>query len=254
MHLTICFSDYENLTMLLRNFYIAIFILTLNLLVSCSSTTPALLKNTLDKSSACCDDLSKLKYTKLDYDDGDTFHLDESSPVFQFPQGKSRFIAVELPPRPEGRKLSLTLRPTSYLKDKVGYRHYYFLPRMIAMDNNFNIKRNLGIDVEALITELHVDEWVYARFELNDDERYFVIYSDPAYYGREFKFRQSDTGRSIYVDPMALSEGVFAAGGALGVYNVNLDRDKEFMKEVEEQRKSRQKINDLIKEFQEKQE
>lgn len=206
-----------------NRYFILLVAATSLVLSSCASLTPTMLRTSLDKGAVCCSDFSQMSFTELKYGDGELFDVGQESPIYQFPEGKSRFIAVKYPPREQGRMLLMIMKNNNASTPE-GLRHYYFLPVAYTLDENYQVKRKLKPDMEKVRVNMSKNNWVYVKHMLEDDERYVVIFADPALYGKKLVFVSKDgfTGGGYYVKTTAIREGTYESGGLLDVSNPDL--------------------------------
>ena len=204
--------------------YLVLHVSVLSLLLSsCANVTPGMLRTSLDQRPVCCSDFSQMKFTELKYGDGELFDVGQESPVYQFPEGKSRFIAVKYPPREQGRMLLMIMKNNNASTPE-GLRHYYFLPVAYTLDENYQVKRKLTPNMEKVRVNMSKNNWVYVKHMLEDDERYAVIFSDPAQHGKKVVFVSKDgfTGGGYYMKTTSIREGTYESGGLLDVSNPDL--------------------------------
>lgn len=86
----------------------------------------------------CCAKLAQLPYMKLPADQKIEVKIGESSPVFDFPEGRSRFVAWELPSAHTHKTLALRSVVTPSGLPGTG-NFYIFSPAVMLLDENFNV-------------------------------------------------------------------------------------------------------------------
>lgn len=85
---------------------------------------------------ACCRSLAELAYQPLDMAARKSFAIGPDSPVFEFPTGRSRFLALRLPATPPPYTVSLRSVATPGNLGGVG-RMYVFAPAIMLLDRKF---------------------------------------------------------------------------------------------------------------------
>ena len=111
--------------------YICLFIIT----VFCSSCAPrysdVMREYNLSKSEykSCAD----FTYTKIEVPSLNSFDINNKSQFYEFPEGKSYFLALELPKYEKNYEIEIT----SYLIGDTIRSSYIFLPAIKLLDENF---------------------------------------------------------------------------------------------------------------------
>jgi hypothetical protein len=148
--------------------------ITLTLLSGCASHAPAL-NYSLAAKVVCCDSFEQIVYLNIMDGKQHKFDIDESSPAFNFPGGKSYFVAISL--GSDAKQLTLITRmvggfiPTSYV----------FWPSLMFLDENYKPTRTLQQipmrrtnDLVSLTMGGPI--WI-AEFPLALGERYCIAYT-----------------------------------------------------------------------------
>ena len=98
----------------------------------------AVYSEALERMSLCCPNYAQLIYKKLSVGQRVSEQIGPASPVFAFPEGKSRFIAWQLPAALNGKTLALRSVVTPSSMPGTGY-FYIFSPAVMFLDENFNL-------------------------------------------------------------------------------------------------------------------
>jgi maltose operon protein len=127
------------------------------------------------QSTPCCPDYSAFTYRELKTDSTQTVVMDGSFPSFQFPGGKSFFIAFRLP---------ATNRPLSIEVQSIAAPDRVFAPELLILTSDYQVARQIGADyfqyqsagflkgerLEAKLVDI-------GGFK---DETFLIVYSSPA--------------------------------------------------------------------------
>lgn len=90
----------------------------------------------LADATPCCRDLATVNYQALPASGKQSYSINERSPVYDFPGGRSRFVALELPqaPTPYGLAIRSVVTPSNL--PGTG-RLYIFSPEVLLLDRDF---------------------------------------------------------------------------------------------------------------------
>jgi hypothetical protein len=118
--------------------------------------------------------------------------LTESSPLFDFPFGRSRFLAFELPPLEEGD--ALEIKAVELISGPTAKP--IFRPKLILLSETFEpIEAQPALDFDD-----HFTAWDFeghaARLPIDGGRsgaRFLIVAADPAYAGREYLRRAHTT-------------------------------------------------------------
>jgi maltose operon protein len=89
------------------------------------------------EAPVCCASYSEFSYEALSIPDEKKFQLDEASPAFDFPTGKSYFKAFRLPPF----QAPYTIDIRSYVMGDNWKSAYIFRPALMFLDEDFAVTR-----------------------------------------------------------------------------------------------------------------
>lgn len=129
----------------------------------------------LASATVCCQRYADIPYQPLGAEKEIHLTIDQSSPAYIFPEGKSYFAAYRLPEN----KGSFTLDVSSLFSKSV------FIPQLILLDGNFNVTRTIKADAfnylepkliraEQYATALTVDRSHEGNI---NNETYLLIYT-----------------------------------------------------------------------------
>ena len=134
----------------------------------------------LNSATVCCTSYREIRYQTLENGKRLELSLTPSSPVFDFPFGRSRFVGFQMPMAPNAIELHVTaIELQSGVKPT-------FRPRALLLDRNFELIHNqpkLSFDKYyfGATTEGHT-----ARIGiLTSLVRYVIIAADPDFIGKE---------------------------------------------------------------------
>jgi maltose operon periplasmic protein len=91
----------------------------------------------LDQAQNCCQNVASFPFTPVPADFEQLLVIDGSSPVFTFDDGKSHFLAFQLPQNSGDLKITLAAQIDQSL----------FLPKVMMLDSQFRVTRVLGSNV-----------------------------------------------------------------------------------------------------------
>jgi maltose operon protein len=94
-------------------------------------------------AKSCCRDLTEFKYEELPQDEPLVFELNQSSPAFNFPSGKSFFKALRLPER----SLPYTIKIRSYAQGNSNLDSYIFYPKILLLNDSFALEKKILPDL-----------------------------------------------------------------------------------------------------------
>ncbi|MGL5975867.1 MAG: MalM family protein, partial [Aeromonas sobria] len=132
----------------------------------------------LGTATVCCSSLSELRYQPLAAEQKKVIAIDGSSPVFNFPEGKSYYAAFKLPTNSGDLKITV-----AGLIDKT-----LFNPTVLLLDSQFKPTRTIGADIIAYKPARMLDgDRVEGVFTIDrsyvgnpNNETYMVIYTAEA--------------------------------------------------------------------------
>ncbi|HEH9400812.1 TPA: transcriptional regulator [Aeromonas sobria] len=132
----------------------------------------------LGTATVCCSSLSELRYQPLAAEQKKVIAIDGSSPVFNFPEGKSYYAAFKLPTNSGDLKITI-----AGLIDKT-----LFNPTVLLLDSQFKPTRTIGADIIAYKPARMLDgDRVEGVFTIDrsyvgnpNNETYMVIYTAEA--------------------------------------------------------------------------
>jgi hypothetical protein len=87
--------------------------------------------NQTNEQKLCCSDFREMKFLKLSASEKQSFEIDSDSPVFMFKDGRSKFVAVELPVLAEPAAITLETHVISLRIEPVA-----FDPFIMFLDRN----------------------------------------------------------------------------------------------------------------------
>lgn len=128
----------------------------------------------LRMAPVCCASYAELKFEMLSQNKLRKFNLDTSSPVMEFPEGRSYLASFVLPP--SARSISIQSIPVGYLPETS-----YVDPVIVILDAD---KNNIARIVELDLRRSHnsffgVLEWFFGgRISLPGNSKYIVIYAN----------------------------------------------------------------------------
>jgi maltose operon protein len=129
----------------------------------------------LSAVTVCCNSYSTIQYKDMDTSGEWTVNIDQQSPAFQFPEGKSYFTAYRLPSNRGGFTISIaSLFGKSVL-----------IPQVMLLDGEFNITRIISADkFEYQAPKLLRPEQYYNALSIDrthegniKNESYMIIYT-----------------------------------------------------------------------------
>jgi hypothetical protein len=126
----------------------------------------------------CCTSFADMAFQVLPYDQDRKIHLDaKSSTAFQFPQGRSVFVAFKLPSDHGGT----SLRVSTYLSG-AGYlpSATILLPRIVFLNENKEAvisKNDIRFQQKSAFL---VGTYFEAQVSIPTDASYFIVYSTPS--------------------------------------------------------------------------
>lgn len=144
------------------------------LLTGC--TSPIDYKKGLQDSSLCCEQLSAVQYTKLQYGKAESKHLGtEGDKARKFPEGKSFYMAVELPEYEGPFEIQIESVPTN---NKV------FIPRVTLLDKNYKTLKQISAS-----SFVFNNGKAAHKFFVNEDKgyKYMMLYTAPDDIGKKGK-------------------------------------------------------------------
>lgn len=132
----------------------------------------------LGTATVCCSSISELRYQSLAAEQKKVIAIDGSSPVFNFPEGKSYYAAFKLPTNSGDLKITI-----AGLIDKT-----LFNPTVLLLDSQFKPTRTIGADIIAYKPARMLDgDRVEGVFTIDrsyvgnpNNETYMVIYTAEA--------------------------------------------------------------------------
>ena len=151
----------------------AILYLVIGLLIHGCANRP-LTNESVRTLSACCKSYSEIPYAQLGIEEKQSVRISEDSPIFEFPEGKSRFTAFEFKPSESVKALDIDMVVSSiYLPSAT-----IFLPSLVFLNSNKQPTRTVS---ELQVRQLHdfwAGEYYFTRVEVMPGERYLVVYTD----------------------------------------------------------------------------
>lgn len=125
----------------------------------------------------CCYSYSDFSWTQLAKEEDVKFHIDISSPVWTFPDGKSHFASFIF--AEQSRTVEVTL--SSIMTDKT-----VFAPKIVSLDNDFNIVDEYELDK---FKTLYSDAFDKNRYEITlsidaSKAPYLVVYTPDEQIGK----------------------------------------------------------------------
>ncbi len=176
---------------------ISIILISLFLVSSCAVDLEAARKS-LSESKICCNSYKDMKFTDISSAPSHPFKINENSQSYYFDHKKSFFKAFN-----KTNDNELNFRLKTYLPQTSHVSATIFLPKIKTMNSKYVELRTLSPKLKY--AKQGVDDWAgyyyYFDFVLKNNEKYFVIYTDPSYFGRSFKRYVSST--SYYVTTAA---------------------------------------------------
>lgn len=139
------------------------------------SYTPEQASSALSAVTVCCNSYSTIQYKDIDASGEWAVNIDQQSPAFQFPEGKSYFTAYRLPSNRGGFTISIaSLFGKSVL-----------IPQVMLLDGEFNITRIVSADkFEYQAPKLLRPEQYYNALSIDrthegniKNESYMIIYT-----------------------------------------------------------------------------
>ncbi|OHY91304.1 transcriptional regulator [Aeromonas sobria] len=132
----------------------------------------------LGSATVCCSSINELQYQPLAAEQKKVIAIDGSSPVFNFPEGKSYYAAFKLPTNSGDLKITV-----AGLIDKT-----LFNPTVLLLDSQFKPTRTIGADIIAYKPARMLDgDRVEGVFTIDrsyvgnpNNETYMVIYTAEA--------------------------------------------------------------------------
>ena len=154
-------------------------------------------------AKSCCASMAEFNYKTLTLPAAIVTHIDDTGPAYDFPTGKSYFLAYRLPSSPQG----FTLTISSYFAGHV------FFPNFLFLDSQLRPVRHIGAPDTHYVPP---STWVRGHYELTtsvkaeDAARYLVILTTEA----DMK-RRHEEGNSSMLMPagkifVPVSTGPFA--------------------------------------------
>jgi hypothetical protein len=189
----------------------------------CTIITPQELETSAKNKKVCCKTFADIEYMTLKPDSGREFLIDDQFPVYNFPSGKSHFVAVKFPPHEEQRILNIYADVRRYGNTELGY---YFLPNIITLDSQFSTKRTITTPVQPFIRSARADSVIHLPIAIESDEQYFIIYTDPSVYKDEFSYTYISVTDNYTVGVQFRTpyrgKAIFSYGGVLTVENIGI--------------------------------
>lgn len=146
----------------------------------------------LASAQLCCTSYSQIQFEKLKMDEEKSYALLPSSPVFQFPHGRSFLVGYELP---SGAKtFLLKTLPVNMLYNRTGH---VLVPAVVFLDEN----KNLSEIVRPTFVSRHPsffigDSWAEALVAVPSNAKFAIVVDAKAQQG--LAWRDSDQ-RSGYL-------------------------------------------------------
>lgn len=173
------------------------FLLALPFFLSGCATVPEL-KAKVDAKPACCKSPAEFQYAPLAAEGLTKITLDESSPVYGFPTGKSYFVAYSLPRGTSRRLLVRTFITGSSAVEASTYSQI-FCPQLTFLDTAFKEISTVG--KRPLVATGQWSKGVFPSFLSDFDvplyAAYVVFYTNPSNYGLQ-NMRYAGDGARIY--------------------------------------------------------
>jgi len=131
--------------------------------------------DSLSRASSCCQDYSTLPYATANAGDDKWLPIDENSPVFNFPEGKSYFSAFKLPQNSGDLRITVAAEIGKAL----------FFPSIMLMDSQFKVTRVIDSKVFSYKeAQLMAGNRIEGVFTIDrtyvgnpNNETYMVIYT-----------------------------------------------------------------------------
>ncbi len=167
----------------------------------------------LSAKKPCCQGLAQLPYKRLAGAASSSEKIGADSDVFDFPAGRSRFVAWELPRMPG--PYTITLRSLVTPSGLFGGRFYIFSLAVMLLDDEFNVISNQEQGVfKAVPASLIPPQSASLQADIpisgqTAQAKYLILYTTPSII--EGRWRTSMPGI------MPIAGGVLPTGGALPV-------------------------------------
>lgn len=141
-------------------------------------------RDAMQAHPACCTDLAGLKFKDLAPDTKQSFAIGPESQLFDFPEGRSRVLALKLPAAGNGGKLWIRsiVMPSGLPATN---RLYIFSPAVMLLDADYRVVAKLEKGLfRPVPTELFPPRWASLEAELDIAKlqprpRYLVLYTTP---------------------------------------------------------------------------
>ena len=173
-------------------------VLVMLTLYSCA-TSPTAQMDALNAAPICCSGTRDLPVTGSLANEA-TLEISDSSPVFDFSTGRSRFAAVALPPAAAGRRLSLRtfVGPLTTVDGMGG--HSYLFPVATFLDESRNI---VGFSSPENLTAQCYGFGCTSTFvgsvRIPPTSRIAVIHTTPSAIGRTYIGSMSGPGTTVMI-------------------------------------------------------
>lgn len=157
---------------------------------------PPVHEQMLAKSSICCDSLDKLDYKLLGINKSLRTFVGPNTPVYDFAQGKSYFIAVQIQPKSIDTMLSVRTFPQNMLYNREGH---VFVPRIIFLTDDYQILSSLSPEFYVQGPKFGIGESSW-RFDLTIPQgaKRAIIHTSDSERVRVMRMKDSDQ-RSGYL-------------------------------------------------------
>ncbi len=212
------------------------FITCLSLLVLCSScASPVRVSiDELNSIESCCASMREFNYDRADYGytNKTKMHLGN---VYSFKEGKSFYLSLEMK-----NKDNNYLEIITYLDGDWVPTSQVFLPKMITLDETFNIVRdidNLNLRKGYLFASFEGETWGNI-IELNSNEKYIIIYSNANSYGKPIYldtvrdgYAYSTGGGSVVVPSTSYTDQ-YSKISTNGTIKLKLYNKKEYLEKI----------------------
>lgn len=171
----------------------------------------------LSESSICCVSYKEFVWTQLDKSESIKFKVDSSSPIWDFPEGKSHFASFAF--SEQSRLVELVL--SSHMLDK-----RVFAPKVVTLDSDFNVVDEYKLDE---FYTYYSDALSPNRYEkkLSIDATktpYIVVYTDKNQIGNTIQIPHPAKVRAMNSgDPLPLVTDLTFTHSYTGEFELKLD-------------------------------
>ena len=166
----------------------------LTIVAGCAKPLVAEHSTALDRAPVCCRDFADVQSSPLVAGSESRTEVSLKSPVFEFPEGKSYFVAYRLPDAKTVTRRTLVIRTFTVNTTPITAAHV-FVPRVITADQNLKPLRSTAPTLQLHRPRFAIGEsWWQGELALDPSEAYAFVYTGREERKRVLQMPDSDAG------------------------------------------------------------